>query len=57
MKFKDWLIDYGKFWLRIIIVGALLFGPAMISVKLQDERYFFLYIVSALIFIILFLKR
>lgn len=49
MTLKDYLIDFAKFLLRIIIVAALLFGPAILAVVFMEPRLLLLYIVSVAI--------
>jgi len=59
LKFKDFLIDFGKWLLWIIIGAALLFGPAILAVLFMRLSLLLLYIVSAAIitiFLINFFK-
>jgi hypothetical protein len=47
MKFKDFLIDFAKWLLRLLIGAALLFLPLMLAVEFMEPRLLWLYIVSA----------
>jgi hypothetical protein len=60
MKFKDYLIDFGKWLLRILIGAALIFGPLMLAVEFVEPKLLLLYIVSAAImtvFLISYFKK
>ena len=60
MKFKDFLLDFGKWLLRILIGAALLFGPLMLAVELMEPKLLLLYVVSAAImtvFLISYFKK
>ena len=60
MKFKDYLIDFGKWLLRILIGAALIFGPLMLAVEFMELKLLLLYFVSAAImtvFMISYFKK
>ena len=49
MTLKDFLIDFGKFLLRLLIGAALIFGPLMLAVEFMEPNLLWLYFVSAAI--------
>jgi len=49
MTFKDYLLDFAKWLLRIVIGAALLLGPLMLAVEFVAPKLLWLYIVSAAI--------
>ena len=49
LKFKDLLIDFAIWLLRIIIGATLLFGPLMLAVLFVDPGFLVMYIFSAAI--------
>jgi hypothetical protein len=60
MKFKDYLIDFGKWLLRLLIGVALIFGPLMLAVEFMEPSVLWLYLASATIitrFLVSYFKK
>ena len=60
MKLKDYLIDFGKWLLRLLIGGAVLFLPLILAVEFMEPKLLLLYIVSSAIitvFLISYFKK
>lgn len=60
MIFKDFLIDFAKWLLRLLIGATLIFGPLMLAVEFVEPKLLLLYIISAVImtvFLISYFKK
>jgi membrane protein implicated in regulation of membrane protease activity len=60
MKQTNFLLDFGKWLLRLLIGAALFFGPLMLAVELMEPKLLLLYIISAAImtvFLISYFKK
>jgi len=60
MKINNFLPDFGKWLLRLLIGAALLFGPLMLAVEFVDPGFLVMYIFSAAvitIFLVTYFKK